>query len=137
MAESPLLSSTTKILCSGKNLSTAALDVTGVFLYFDTSPPPPNPSPHLPPPRSPFPISAITHCRSTYLSVAWGAWLPLPLTPNLPPRALLGSLPFISVPVTFWASLIQIHYFYGSESFYLLLNFLNDHSGLAVKMLLR
>jgi hypothetical protein len=35
--------------------------------------------------------------------------------------------------ITFWASLIQIHYLYGSESFYLLLNFENYDSGLAVK----
>jgi hypothetical protein len=35
--------------------------------------------------------------------------------------------------ITFWASLIQIHYLYGSESFYLLLNFENDDSGLVGK----
>ncbi len=39
-----------------------------------------------------------------------------------------------SVPVTFWAYLIRIHYLYGP--IYLLLNFENDDSGLAVKMLL-
>ncbi len=44
---------------------------------------------------------------------------------------------FIIVPVTFRASLIQIYYLYGSESFYLLLNFEHGDSGLGIKMLFR
>jgi hypothetical protein len=35
--------------------------------------------------------------------------------------------------ITFWATLIQIYYLYGSESFYLLLNFENHDSGRAGK----
>ncbi len=55
---------------------------------------------------------------------------------NLSTAVLDGTgvlLYFTENSITFWASLIQIHYLYGSESFFLLLNFENDDSGLVVK----
>ncbi len=81
IAESTLSSSTKKILGTEKNPSAAVLDGTGVFCTLTYSLPP-NPSPHTPPP--PTPTLPITHCWSTYQSLAQGAWLPLPLSPNLP-----------------------------------------------------
>jgi hypothetical protein len=75
IAESPISSSTKKCLALQKNISTAALDDSGLFLNFDTSNPQPQPSSPIPPSSS-FPI---THSRSTYQSVAWGAWSPFPL----------------------------------------------------------
>ncbi len=71
------------LLALKTKLSTAALDGTGVFLYFDTSPPP-NPSPHLPlPPPNAHPSPSLTQ------SLAWGACHPSPGPQSLHHRTSL------------------------------------------------
>ncbi len=85
---------------------------TGVFLYFDISPP-----------RSPFPI---THCRSTYQYMAWGCGRPSPWPQISPPNT-------VSQPTSLW---IEDEHFFSTSKL-LQLPPKNDNRGLVEKMLFR
>jgi hypothetical protein len=103
------VSSTKKILGSEENLSTAALDDTGVFLYLDLRP------------IISRPLTIPHHSLLVNLSVRGvGAWWPLPLTPNFPPKQ-------------WWSDYQSVN----STSKLRHLPPQNEDSGIAVKMLFR